>query len=456
MRQGGTDVGPELVRHPLVGHLLAFRRERLELLDACIATPGDIVELRIRTPAYLLKRAEDVKHVLVVAESAYVKDERNIGARATRIFGDGLMTSSGEAHRRMRRRVQPVFRRESMAPLADVIVRRVDAMADRWEETAEIDLADEMAGFALETLMASIFGVESGPELTAFEEGVIARRRSMTRGLASITTLPAFPPIALLPRRRRAIRELDEAIERMVRSRRNEGSARDDLLSMVMDAHEGELSASDPRQVHDHALTFGLAAFENIARALTWSLLALSRHPDVEAKLRMEVQRVLGDRAPRADDCTNLRYTEMTVAESLRLWPPNALISRIARRDDVLPTGRRIRAGSKLLLSPYVVHRDPTYYPDPQRFVPERFSQEGKSGRPRYAYFPFGGGPRVCIGQTLAMMECTLVLARVAQRVRLELSGEPARYVCGCLPPGFGPTMRVRSLATGGRPSPAG
>jgi cytochrome P450 len=441
-----TATAREPAGQPIVGHLIAFRRERLELLDACIEAPGDMVELRIRTPAYLLKRAEDIKHVLLDAQADYAKDERNIGPRATRIFGDGLMTSSGEKHRQMRRRVQPAFRHRQMAVLGEVAVRGVDAMVDRWGEDAEIDLADEMARFALQSLTRSIFGVDSGPELSALEDGVVARRHSMTRGLAAIAPLPAYLPLALRPRRRRAIRRLDETIERLIAERRQRSSPDGDLLSFVMHAHDGD-SAPDPKQIHDQTLTFALAAYENVARALTWTLLALARHPDVGGRLSGEVERVLGARSPVADDLPELRYTQMTLAESLRLWPPNALLSRIARRDDLLPTGTRVKAGSKLLLSPYVVHRDPSYYPDPERFDPERFGDEASRRRPRYAYFPFGGGPRVCIGRTLAIQQCTLVLARLAQRVRLELSGEPAGYVCGCLPQGFGPRMRVTPLA---------
>jgi cytochrome P450 len=443
-----TAVAREQSGFPLVGHLFSFRRDRLQLLNACIATPGDVIELRIRTPAYLLKRAEDIKHVLVAGDAGYAKDERNIGPRATRIFGNGLMTSSGDAHRPMRRRVQPVFRRESMAPLAEAAVRGVDAMVDRWEEAGEINLADEMARFALQAVMRSIFGVASGPEYEALEEGVIARGHSMVRGRGSLVPLPAFLPIAMRPQRRRAIGALDEVVDRLIAARRDWKTPGNDLLSMVMSAHEGGLAASDPRQVRHQAITLALAAHENIGRALTWSLLALARHPEVEARLREEVHRVLGERPPEAGDAENLRYTEMTVAESLRLWPPNALISRTARREDVLPTGTRIRPGAKILLSPYVIHRDPSYYPDPERFDPERFSEEETRGRPRYAYFPFGGGPRICIGQALAMLKLTLALARMAQRgVDLELAGEPPGYVCGCLPPGFGPSMRVRALA---------
>jgi cytochrome P450 len=189
-----------------------------------------------------------------------------------------------------------------------------------------------------------------------------------------------------------------------------------------------------------------LVGFETVARALTWAFLALSRNPDVETKLRADADRGLGDRAPDAGDWPSLRYAEMTVAESMRLWPPNALVFRVAQEDDRLPTGARIRAGSKVFLSPYVVQRDPAYFPDPERFEPERFTEEAARERPKFAYFPFGGGPRVCIGQTLATLECALVLARTTQRVHLELTGEPPPYRDRALPPGYGPQMRVRTV----------
>ncbi len=433
---------------PLVGHLIAFRRDRLELFESCIAAPDDVIELRIRTPAYLLKRAEDVRHVFVDRGGAYAKDRRNVDPRATRIFGYGLMTSTGASHRRMRRRIQPVFKREPLASVAAGVVREVDDMVDRWDADRPIDLADEMASFALDALMGSIFGAESEGELAVLEEGILARRHSMTRGLSAPTPLPAVLPMALRPRRRRAIRRLDEAIDRHIQARSEGGGGGGDLLSLVMSAHDEDPVPADQRQLHDHAVTFALAAFENVARALTWTIIAIAQRPEVDARIREEVCATLGDRSPAADDCADLRFTRMTLAESLRLWPPNALLSRVARRDDVLPTGKRIRAGAKILLSPYVVHRDAEYYPDPLRFDPERFSEEGSRERPPFAYFPFGGGPRVCIGRALATQQCTLVLARLAQRVRLELSHEPASYVCGCLPSGFGPAMRVIPIAS--------
>jgi len=436
----------ELVAYPVVGHLLAFHRNPIGLLESCAATPGDVIELRIRGRTYLLKRPEDIRHVLS-DHSAYAKSPRTIGSRATRLSGDGVLTSTDEAHRPLRRRVQPVFRWKFVAGLTEVVVRGVDAMLNRWDHAVEIDLGNEMTRLARRNLISSIFGVESGPEFTALEDGVIARRRSLNRVRESLVTLPAFLPIALRPGRRRAIRRLDNTVDELIHVRRYQAVPSDDLLSMLIDTHEGGRSASDRRHVADEALTLALAGFETVARALTWAFVALSRNPGVEAELRAEIDCVLGDRMPRAADCTSLRYAEMTVAESMRLWPPNALIVRVARQDDIVPTGARIRAGSKLFLSPYIVQRDPAYFPDPGRFEPERFSEEERRGRLKYAYFPFGGGPRGCIGQSLATLECTLVLARTVQRARLDLLGEPPRYTDRSLPSGKGPRMRVTARA---------
>jgi cytochrome P450 len=395
-----------------------------------------------------LKRAEDVQHVLVAGHKIYPKGPRNVGPRAKRIFGDGLMTSADEEHRRMRLRVQPVFRRQHVERTAEVILRGVDAMIDRWEKAGEVNVADEMSRLAMQTLIGSIFGIESGSAATGLEEGMLARRHAMARAFAWPVTAPGFLPIALLPRRRRVLAQLDDTLYWLIREQRQRTAASDDLLSMMMDTHEGGRSAADARRLHDEALNLLLAAHANVTRGLTYTVLGIARHAHVEARLREEVQRVLGDRTPTAEDCRNLHYMEKTVAESMRLWPPNTLILRAARRDDVLPSGTRIRGGSKLLLSPYIVQRNPAYYPAPERFDPERFSEEGKRARPKYAYFPFGGGPRVCIGQTLSTLASTLVLARLTQRTGLELSDEQAPYVCGCLAPGFGPKTRVGALAS--------
>jgi cytochrome P450 len=445
MSRGVASPVPELDGHPLLGHLPVFHRDRLELLDACAASPGDVVQLRIGRPAYLLKRAEDVHHVLVTHHDAYPKGARNIGTRARRIFGTGLMTSTAEVHRQMRVRAQPAFRRDPVSRLEKGLLRSVDAMLDRWRDRDEIDLADEMNALALQSLIGAIFGVDSGSRFAAIEDGLMARRLSMGRAFAWPVTAPGFLPIALRPSERQAIRRLDQTVAELIQERRDGAAASDDLLSMMIERHEGGRSASDPRQIRDETLNLALAAHGNVARALTYTLLAIARHPHVEESVGAEVDQVVGAREPVAGDRDGLRYTEMTLAESMRLWPPSALVFRAARQDDVLPTGTRVRAGSKILLSPYVVHRDAAYYPDPLRFDPERFSEEGRRGRPKYAYFPFGGGPRVCIGQTLSSTLCTLALARMAQRVRLELAGDTPRYACGCLEPGYGPRMRVQA-----------
>jgi cytochrome P450 len=431
--------------YPVIGHLLAFRKDKLGLLEACGAASGDVIELRIGRRTYLLRQPADVRYVYVTRHAVYAKGPRLISLRGKRISGDGVLTSVDEVHRDKRRRVQPVFRADSIAGVAHHIVREVDRTLDRWRDGIEIDLADEMSRLARATLLGCIFGVDAGRE--QLEVGVLARRRSLERARDSLVPIPAFVPIALRPRRRRVLRRLDRGLDRLIRSRSDQLTTGDDLLSMLLAVYEGGQSPTDYRRVYDEVLTLALTGYENVARVLTWTFLALARHREADEKLKAEVNRVIGRRTPGPDDWRNLRYTEMTVAESMRLWPPNPLFLRVARRDDVLPSGARIPAGSKLFLSPYVIQRDPEYFPDPLRFQPERFSEEGKRSRPRYAYFPFGGGPRVCIGQALAMLECTMALVRTAQRFRLDLiPGESAvPYTDAGLRSGRGPRMRVRS-----------
>jgi cytochrome P450 len=434
---------------PVLGHLQAYRKDRLRLLEACRRAPADVVELRIGRPTYVLKRPEDIKHVFVNRRDSYAKPSRNVGTRAKRIFGEGLMTSAEAPHRPMRKRVQPVFRERSIARLGDVAVRGVDAMVDRWSDAEEIDLAGEMTALSLRTMATATFGIESEAELATIEEGLAARREAMSRAFDSLVEMPGFLPLALSPRRRRAISDLDRRLDVAIREHQEGANGGEDLLAMMMATYTGGHGGSDPERIRGESLTLVLAAYENVARALTWTLLALARYGSVQARLHEEVRRVLGGSAPTGA-CPELRYTDMVVAESMRLWPPTALMFRIALEDDVLPAGTHVPSGSKLLISPYIVQRDPRNFPDPERFDPHRFDREQRRGRPQFAYFPFGGGPRVCIGRTLATLQCRLVVARLAQRVRLELAGSAPSYVCGCLPAGFGPAMRVR---LGGQPS---
>ena len=432
--------------HPLLGHLLAFRRDRVGLLAACAAAPGDVIRLRIRTPAYVLKRAEDVRHVFT-AQGVYAKAARMTSPRATRIAGSSVLTTEDDEHRQSRREAQPVFRRASISGLGGVIVRGVDRMLDHWEDGSEIDLPIEMISLARKNIVSCVFGVEEEPELSQIDTGVVERRRSLDRVRDALVPPPAFVPLGLSPRRRRALAGLEEIIERRFDDGATQAETHD-LLSTLLRTDENEFSAERRRHARDEALTFALTGSENVARTLIWTVLELARHPAVEERLRAEVQSVLGPCPPDGADAERLQYTEMVVAETMRLWPPNPLLIRVARRNDVLPCGTRVERGSKLLLSPYVVQREPAYFEDPTTFEPERFSAGG-SRRPSYAYFPFGGGPRVCIGQSLATLTCVLALARIAQRYRLQLvPGRPVpRYTGDNIQPGGGPTMRV-SLAS--------
>jgi cytochrome P450 len=434
---------PELDAHPILGHAPVFHRHRLEFLDACAATPGPVARLRMGRPALLLKRAEDVQHVLVARHADYPKGTRNVGARARQIFGTGLLTAGAGDHRGMRVRAQPAFRRDPVGRLEPGIVRRVDAMIDRWSDGGEVNLADEMNDLALRTLTGAILGDGFDASAETIRGGIDARRRSMGRAFTSPLTQPGFLPVSLRREERRAIRGLDETLHSAIRARVHGASEGEDLLSMLIARTRAAGDEVSVRRIRGETLNLVLASHSNVARALTYTLAGIARRPLVAEALRTEVEEVIGDDDPTAPDRGRLRYLEMTLAESMRLWPPSAFVFRVARADDVLPSGTPVRAGWKILVSPYVVQRDPTYWPDPLRFDPERFAEGARRGRPKYSYFPFGGGPRFCIGQTLSTSICTLALARVTQRVGLELAAGSPAYACGCLPPGYGPRMRV-------------
>jgi cytochrome P450 len=233
--------------------------------------------------------------------------------------------------------------------------------------------------------------------------------------------LPEWFPLPGDGRYRAAISTIDEAMFRLVRARRASGADRDDLLSLLLRARDDEKGdGMDDRQLRDELVTMFAAGQDTTANTMTWLWYTLDRHPDVERRLRAEVEGVLGNRRPTFDDVARLVYTKQVIQEVMRLYPPAWMFARFADGDAVIG-GHRIPSGAVLLLSPFVTHRDPGLWPDPDRFDPERFTPERSAGRPRYAYYPFGGGPRQCIGNHFAMMEAQLIAAMMVQRLRPKL-----------------------------------
>jgi cytochrome P450 len=418
-----------LAGQPLIGHLAQFRRDPLGLLERCRAAPGPVVEMRIRARTYALKTAEDVRHVIVSNTSSYEKPARLVGARGERVGGRGVFFSpAGPEHRRGRGLLRPPLGREGVLGLDAEIVAGVDRALESWPDGEAIDLGRETTALAFRNMLKGIFGArpEESPELA---EGIAAKRWCLEQTVRVLIPRPGFIPVTLSPARRRALRRLDQTLLAMLARER---SAKDPpvttlaSLARAMDRADGEASA---REARDQLVNIGVTGYMTVGAALTWSLYELACNPDMAARLETEVDEELGDRAPVAADAERLSYAEMVIAEALRMYPPTWAFWRMVRADDELPSGTRLRAGAKVMLSPYLVQRSPTYYEQPERFDPERMEPARIAERPRFAYFPFGGGRRVCVGRDFALLELTLMLARLAQRVRFELlSGQAALY----------------------------
>ena len=391
---------------------------------------GDLVYFKLGAQdVFLLSHPDFVRDVLVTRQSNFTKSR--MLQRARILLGDGLLTSEGEFHLRQRRLMQPAFHRERLAGYANVMTECAARTRGRWQPGVTLDISQEMMRLTLAVVGRTLFSAD-----VESEAGEIGGALTTVLNMFNMLMLPFSEYLEKLPlpairRFDKARARLDETIYGMIRERRASGEDRGDLLSMLLLAQDPEDTRREAGgmtdlQIRDEALTLFLAGHETTANLLTWTWYLLSDNPDCEAKLHEELARVLAEREPRFDDLPELRYTEMVLAEAMRLYPPAWAIGRMAKEAFDIG-GVEIPAKSICIVSPYVVHHDPRYYPDPARFDPERWTVESKESRPKFSYFPFGGGARVCIGERFAWMEGVLVLATLAQQWRLRL--EPYQKV---------------------------
>lgn len=397
--------------------LRAFRRDPLGLLER-LASLGDVVRLRVPgADAFLLNHPDLVHDVLVTQHRAFHKGPTIQAAKL--LLGESLLTSEGEHHRRQRRLIQPMFAHDRIASYAEAMVRHGERVAAGWRDAAEIDAHEEMAALTLAVVGETLFGTDVGDDRSRIVTGSLTATLAMfDRVYSPLFRLVIRLPTPSMRRYRRIEADLNGVIDGMIAERRAAGTTGDDLLSHLLRAREDGSGMTD-RQVRDEALTLFLAGHETTANALAWTWWLLSGHPDAEARLHAELDEVLGGRSPTVGDLPRLPYAEMVVAESIRLRPPAWAIGRRAvaqtRVGDVT-----IPAGSIVVVSPWLLHHDERWWPEPDAFRPERWA-EPKAGRPRAGYLPFGGGPRRCIGEPFAWMEAVLLLATIAQRWRLRL-----------------------------------
>lgn len=467
-----TVLFPPGPKHNPWRQLLAYRRDPMGFLMRMARDHGDLVHFQMGpTHICLLNHHSDIKDVLVTHHRNFVKTpgllqrrRRRVLRRATwlkLLLGEGLLTSEGTAHRRQRRNLQPAFHPHRIATYGAIMTDYAVRMLERWQDGEALDIGREMRRLTLSIVGKTLFGADVESEAEEMSEAfatILELQGRITMPLAVV--LQKFP----LPATRSFRRALDRVhaiIARSIEERQASGHDPGDLLSIILHAQhdeDGEAGLTDA-QVWDHMRTFFLTGYFTTANALTWTWYVLSQHPDVEAKLHAELDLVLAGRLATMDDLKHLPYTEMVFSEVLRLYPPIWIMSRWVLNDYeighyVLP------AKSLVLISQYVAHHSPRYFPDPFRFDPQRWTPEAKAERPMFAYFPFGGGPRQCVGEGFAWMEAMLIVATLAQRWQMRLvPGHPVDIepqASSTLRPKYGMRMTLKRRGSLGGSEPLG
>jgi cytochrome P450 len=395
-------------------------RDPLVFFTSLARTYGDVVQYRMAGERiFLVNDPQYIKDVLVTNNRNFTKS-RGL-ERTKRLLGNGLLTSEGAFHLRQRRLMQPAFHRDRIAGYGRTMVEYADRTRSSWRDGATLDIAREMNRLTLSVVGKTLFDADVESQAAAVGEALTGVMESFWMMLLPFADLLERLPVPRLRRARMARARLDAIIYRMIADRRASGRDHGDLLSMLLTAQdEDDGGVMTDQQVRDEAMTIFLAGHETTANALTWTWYLLSENPDIARRLHEEVDRALDGRLPAVDDIAKLPYVERVVTEAMRLYPPAWLIGRRAIAEyafgPYLAPPRAI-----LIMSPFIVQRDARYYPDPERFDPDRWTAERKSALPPFAYFPFGGGPRRCIGESFAWMELILIVATIAQRWDLRL-----------------------------------
>lgn len=411
--------GPKGTR--VMGVMSEFNRDALGFIERARRDYGDIVWTRfLYVPALFLYHPNEIEYVLAGNARNFVKAMTLRSNYFQRLVGNGLLTSEGEEWKRQRRLTSPAFHRHRIGNYADTMVTYTERLIASWQEGETRDLHREMMRLTLEIVVKCLFSADVSNDV----EHVGEILKQLVKPFAAQATLKWILnnrlPTPSHIRFHRLAKKIDDVVYRIIAERRSQGDDTGDLLSMLLKSRDEDGSQMSDQQLRDEVMTLFLAGHETTALTLSWTWYLLGSNPEAESKFHAELQQVLGDRSPSFADVPRLKYTEQIVKECMRLFPPAYGLGREAIEDCEIG-GYPVPAGTQVFVFQWATHRDPRFFAQPLAFQPERWTEEFEAWLPKYAYFPFGGGPRACIGASFAMMEMILVLATIGQRFRLEL-----------------------------------
>ncbi|MDB6123052.1 MAG: Cytochrome [Pedosphaera sp.] len=416
MKNSSPVPGPS--RFQLLRDYPKIRRDLTRYLAALAQQHGETVLLPIIYPTYMVSNPADIKHILISNPQNYHKTGGlKVGKE---LFGEGLVTSEIPLHPKQRRIMQPMFHRQSIANFGTIMTRTTSDWIRNWQDGSTINFGMELMQITLSIVGQALFSVDLLKDAKEIGNAFLSSQVEITkiqRGLP----LPKLLRTSNHRRYQKALKAINEFVLELIKSRRNEPNPPDDLLSLLLASRYEDGSPMSNQQIRDEAVTALMAGHETVTNGLTWTFYLLAQHPDIQARVIKEVDEVLSGRLPTMADLPNLRYIEMVFAESLRIFPPAWILARRVLKEDSLPSGLTLPANSEVIMVQFVCHRNPKYFPEPERFNPDRFDPAVKKEWPQFAYFPFGAGPRFCIGESFARMEAALLIATFLQQFTFDL-----------------------------------
>ena len=429
--------------HPVFGHLLEFRKDRLALQLRMAREERDIARLRFGFFPIVIVTSPTLAHEALTTKSASMIKAPGLSVFLRPLLGDGLLTSERSVHTKQRKLLAPVFAHKRVASYAAEMGVRTERFAKSLQDGAVVDVSEAMMRLTLEIVGKALFDTEVAEHANEVSESVTTVMEGVVSQLNALVPMPPFMPTATNRRNRRAIEKLDAIVYGIIKERRVQGGDRGDLLSMLLETRDEAGGAMTDKQIRDEAMTLFLAGHETTANALSWTLYLLAKNPEVRARLEAEVD-ALGH-TPSYEDLEKLPYTLAVFKEAMRLYPPAYVLGRRVT-DDALVIGKNaIKTGTIVLVNVLGIHRRADLFPEPLRFDPEHFLGDAEKKLPRGAYLPFGGGPRVCIGNHFALMEGHVLLAALLARTRFDVvsANEPEMEPLVTLRPKGGIQMKV-------------